>query len=130
MNIFVGNLAKEVTQEDLQEVFTAFGQVSMTSIIKDKMTGEPRGFGFVEMPNKAEAEAAISGVKEIKGKLATVNEARPRESSGPRGGGGYGNRRPGGFGRNKPSYGGGGGFGNRRPGGRDRGSSGGGSGWR
>ena len=128
MNIYVGNLSKDVTQEDLQEIFGAFGQVALASIIKDKMTGEPRGFGFVEMPNKSEAEAAINGVKEIKGKLATVNEARPRESSGPRSGG-YGNRRPGGFGR-KPSYGsGGGGFGNRRSGGRDRGSSGGG-GWK
>lgn len=128
MNIFVGNLAKETTQEDLQEIFSAFGQVSMTSIIRDKMTGEPRGFGFVEMPNKGEAEAAINGVKEIKGKLATVNEARPKESSGPRSGG-YGNRRSGGFGRNKPGYGGGG-FGGKRSGGGNRRDEGGRSSWR
>jgi RNA recognition motif-containing protein len=105
MNIFVGNLDKEVTKEDLEQAFGAFGQISTAAVIKDKFTGESRGFGFVEMPNKAEAEAAISGVKELKGRSVTVNEARPRESSGPRGGGG--------------GYGGGGGRGGYG-GGRDR----------
>ena len=113
MNIFVGNLTREVTQEDLQQAFAAFGQVATVSIIKDKFTGEPRGFGFVEMPSKAEAEAAISGVKEVNGQMVTVNEARPREP-GPRGGGG-GSR---GFGRNRSGGGGG------RDSGRQRG------GWR
>ena len=109
MNIFVGSLPREATNDDLQQIFGAFGQVSSAMVIKDKFTGESRGFGFVEMPNKAEADAAIAGVKEIQGRAVTVNEARPRESSGgPRGGGGG----RGGFG----GGGGRGGFG----GGRDR----------
>ncbi len=110
MNIFVGSLPREATNDDLQQIFGAFGQVSSAMVIKDKFTGESRGFGFVEMPNKAEAEAAIGGVKEIQGRAVTVNEARPRESSGgPRGaGGGRGGFGGGGGGR--------GGFG----GGRDR----------
>ena len=103
MNIYVGGLAKEVTQEELQEAFGAFGQVASAAIIRDKFSGEPRGFAFVEMPVKAEAEAAMNGIKEIKGRMVTINEARPRESSGPRGGGGG---RSGGFGR-KPHGGGG-----------------------
>ena len=92
MNIFVGNLAKEVTQEDLQQAFAAFGQVESATVIKDKFTGENRGFGFVEMPSKTEAEAAINGVKEIRGLKVTANEARPRET-GYRGGGGGGGPR-------------------------------------
>ena len=91
MNIYVGNLAKEITQEELQEVFGAFGQVASIAIIRDKFSGESRGFGFVEMPVKSEAEAAMNGIKDIKGRMVTVNEARPREPS--RGG------RSGGFGR-------------------------------
>jgi RNA recognition motif-containing protein len=88
MNIFVGNLAREATQEDLQAAFEAFGQVTSAAIIKDKITGEPRGFGFVEMASKTEAEAAINGVREIKGRMVTVNEARPREERPRHGGGG------------------------------------------
>ena len=108
MNIFVGSLPREATNDDLQQIFGAFGQVSSAMVIKDKFTGESRGFGFVEMTNKAEAESAIDGVKEIQGSAVTFNEARPRESSGgPRGGG------RGGFGG---GGGGRGGFG----GGRDR----------
>ncbi|NTV29540.1 MAG: RNA-binding protein [Candidatus Omnitrophica bacterium] len=105
MNIFVGNLAREATQDDLREAFSAFGQVSSATVIKDKFTGDPRGFGFVEMPSQSEAEAAMTGVKEIKGRPVTVNEARPRESSGPRSGGFGG----GGFGKNRGGGGGGGG---------------------
>ena len=106
MNIFVGNLDKEVTKEDMEQAFGAFGQVTSAAVIKDKFTGESRGFGFVEMANKAEAEAAISGVKDLKGRAVTVNEARPRESSGPRhGGGGFGGGGGGGGGRG--GYGGG-----------------------
>lgn len=110
MNIFVGNLPREATQEQVQEAFAAFGQVSSVAIIKDKMTGEPRGFGFVEMPSQKEAEAAINGVREIGGRAVTVNEARPRE---PRsGGGGFGGgRRPGGGGGRGGRGGSGGGFG-------------------
>ncbi|MBA7701841.1 hypothetical protein ES703_110588 [subsurface metagenome] len=93
MNIYVGNLSLEVTEEDLRQAFEAFGQVESVTVIKDKFTGEPRGFGFVEMPAKAEAQAAIDGLNEteLKGRAVNVNEARPREDrkggGGRRGGG-------------------------------------------
>ena len=95
MNIYVGNLSHEVTEEDLRQAFEAFGQVESAAIIKDKFTGESRGFGFVEMPAKAEAQAAIADMneKELKGRALNVNEARPRED---RKGGGGGGRRGGG----------------------------------
>ena len=88
MNIYLGNLAREVTEEDLREAFEAFGQVASITIIKDKFSGEPRGFGFVEMPAKAEGQSAIDSLndKELKGKALKVNEARPR-SEDRRGGG-------------------------------------------
>jgi RNA recognition motif-containing protein len=95
MNIYVGNLSRETTEDDLKETFGAFGQVSSASIIKDKFTGESRGFGFVEMPNSQEAAAAMSGVKQLNGRNLTVNEARPKVE-GQRGGGGGGRRGPGG----------------------------------
>ena len=104
MNLYVGNLSKEVTQDDLQQAFAAFGQVLSAAVIKEKFTGESRGFGFVEMPVKTEAEAAMKGIKDIKGKMVSINEAQPRESSGQRGGG----RGKGGYGGNH------GGGGNRR----------------
>ena len=100
MNIFVGNLSHDVSEEELRAAFSAFGQVSKVTILKDKFSGEPRGFGFVEMPAKAEAQAAINGMdrKELKGRALNVNEARPQtERSG--GGGkrtGWGNRGGGG----------------------------------
>jgi len=86
MNIYVGNLSREVTEEDLRQAFEAFGKVESINIIKDRFSGEPRGFGFVEMPAKAEAQSAINGMngKELKGRTLTVNEARPR-SEGRRG---------------------------------------------
>ena len=93
MNIYAGNLSHEVTEEDLRQAFEAFGQVESVTVIKDKFTGESRGFGFVEMPAKAEAQAAIDGLKdtELKGRTLNVNEARPREDrkggGGRRGGG-------------------------------------------
>jgi len=91
MNIYVGNLSREVTEEDLRQAFAAFGQVATVTIIKDKFSGESRGFGFVEMPARAEAESAISGLngKELKGRNLNVNEARPRPEGGRgrRGGG-------------------------------------------
>jgi RNA recognition motif-containing protein len=94
MNIYVGNLSHEVTEEELRQEFEAFGQVESAAIIKDKFTGESRGFGFVEMPAKAEAESAIAELneKELKGRALNVNEARPREDRG-RGGGRGGGRR-------------------------------------
>ncbi len=91
MNIYVGNLSYEVNEEDLQEAFEAFGQVQSGRIIKDKYSGQSKGFGFMEMPSKAEGQSAIDGLngKELKGRTLNVNEARPRtESRG--GGGGYG----------------------------------------
>jgi RNA recognition motif-containing protein len=92
MNIYVGNLAREVTQEDLEEAFKGFGQVKSVVIIKDKFTGESRGFGFVEMPGRAEAQAAITGMngKDLKGRVLNVNEAQPKTDRGGRGGGGGG----------------------------------------
>lgn len=106
MNIFVGNLEREASQDDLREAFSAFGQVASATVIKDKFTGDSRGFGFVEMPSQTEAEAAMTGVKEIKGRPVTVNEARPRESS-PRSGGFGGGGGGGGFNRNRGGGGGG-----------------------
>lgn len=94
MNIYVGNLLRDITEEDLRQTFETFGQVASVTIIKDKFSGESRGFGFVEMPVKAEAQAAIAGLngKELRGRTLNVNEARPR-SEGRRGdrrsGGGY-----------------------------------------
>ena len=111
MNIYVGNLSRDLTENDLREAFQAFGEVQSAAIIKDKFTGESRGFGFVEMPNKAEGDAAIAGLngKDLKGRNLTVNEARPRTDRPRTGGGG------GGFGGGKGRGGsGGGGFGSRR----------------
>ena len=92
MNIYVGNLPREATEDDLKEAFAAFGEVTSVKIIKDKFTGDPRGFGFVEMSNNSEAQAAISGLdsKDLKGSALRVNEARPREDRGRGGGGGFG----------------------------------------
>ncbi|MFQ5602735.1 MAG: RNA recognition motif domain-containing protein [bacterium] len=88
MNLYVGNLSFEVTNEDLQEAFEKFGQVSSVNVIKDRYSGESRGFGFVEMPDKSEAVTAISELNgvELKGKNIAVSEARPRRDQ--RGGGG------------------------------------------
>ncbi|MCK6619343.1 MAG: RNA-binding protein [Calditrichaceae bacterium] len=93
MNLYVGNLAREVTEDDLRQAFEAYGEVSSVALIKDKFSGEPRGFGFVEMPAKDQAIAAINGLngQELKGRALVVNEARPREER-RRGGGGGGDR--------------------------------------
>jgi RNA recognition motif-containing protein len=97
MNIYVGNLSYEATQDDLRQAFEAHGEVSSVSIIMDKMTGRSRGFGFVEMPDQGAGQAAISALnlQEIRGRAMTVNEARPKtEGGGGRGGrGGYGGGR-------------------------------------
>ncbi len=97
MNIYVGNLSYEVTEEDLKQAFETFGQVESVNIIKDKFSGRSKGFGFVQMPDKANAQSAINELngKELKGRTLNVNEARPRtESRGGRGGygGGRGGR--------------------------------------
>jgi len=91
VNIYVGNLSFETTEEDVREAFEPFGQVESVKLITDKYSGGSRGFGFVEMPSKDEAQSAISGLngKELKGRALNVNEARPR-SERPRGGGGGG----------------------------------------
>ena len=99
MKIYVGNLSYEVTEEDLRLAVEPFGQVESITIIKDKDSGQSKGFGFVEMASKAEGQAAIDGLngKELKGRALNVNEARPRtESRGS--GGGYGGGRGGGYG--------------------------------
>jgi RNA recognition motif-containing protein len=98
MNIYVGNISRDVTEAELREAFAAFGAIQSASIIKDKYSGESRGFGFVEMPNKEEADKAIAGLngKDLKGRTLTVNEARPRTDR-PRGGG-FGGGRDRGFG--------------------------------
>jgi len=118
MNIYVGNLSHEVTDEDLRQVFEEFGQVESANVIKDKFSGDSRGFGFVEMPSKEEATAAISGLeeRELKGKKINVNEARPRPT-GRGGGGGRDSRRGGGGGGRGRGGGGGGGRGGRGGGG-------------
>ncbi len=90
MNIFVGNLARDVTEEDLKAEFGAFGEVSSVALIKDKFSGQPRGFAFVEMPNKEEGQAALTGLKGkmLKERTLDISEARPRTDS--RGGGRFG----------------------------------------
>jgi RNA recognition motif-containing protein len=92
MNIYVGNLPREATEEDLRQAFEAFGQVTSAKIITDKFTGDSRGFGFVEMSNSSEAQSAISGLdgKDLKGSTLKVNEARPRRDDRRGGGGGRG----------------------------------------
>jgi RNA recognition motif-containing protein len=94
MNIYVGNISRDVTETDLKDAFAAFGAVTSASIIKDKYSGESRGFGFVEMPTKDEGDKAIAGLNgtDLKGRRLTVNEARPRTDR-PRSGGGFGGGR-------------------------------------
>jgi RNA recognition motif-containing protein len=80
VNIYVGNLAYAVTEEDLRQAFEGYGQVERTSVITDRLTGRSRGFGFVEMANETEARAAIAALNEtpLKGRNLLVNEARPQ----------------------------------------------------
>jgi RNA recognition motif-containing protein len=109
MNIYAGNLSRDVTEDDLRQAFESFGQVESVNIVKDRFSGESRGFGFVMMPSRNEAQAAIDGLndKDLKGRNINVNEARPR--TGNRRGGGGGGRRGGSgrsnFGRGGPSRG-------------------------
>lgn len=119
--LFVGNLAYQVTENDLQDMFSPYGTVMEVNLMLDRMTGRSRGFAFVTMASKEEAEAAIQALhgSSVEGRNLTVNEARPREDRPPReGGGGY----RGGGGGGGRGYGGGGGGrdrGDRRGGGRD-----------
>ena len=87
MNIYVGNLSYEATQDDVRAAFEAHGEVSTVSIIMDKMTGRSRGFGFVEMPDQNAGTAAISALnlQEVKGRAMTVNEAKPKAEGAGRG---------------------------------------------
>lgn len=122
MNIYVGNLSPKTTEDELRTAFEAFGDVDSAKIIRDNFTGKSRGFGFVEMPNADQAQAAISGLngREIGGSALTVNEAKSREGR-PGGGrpGGGGRQGGGGFGGGRGGRGGGGGGrgfgGGRRP---------------
>ncbi len=97
MNIYIGNLSYEVTEEDLKQAFEGFGQVETVKVIKDNYTGRSKGFGFVEMSAKDEAQSAIDKLNdtELKGRTIKVNEARPR-SEDHRGGGNRGGGRQGG----------------------------------
>jgi RNA recognition motif-containing protein len=117
MNIYVGKLSRSVTEDALRELFAQFGEVTKVRIIIDRMTGQQRDFAFVEMPDEAQAQAAIAALdkKEFQGQGLRVNEARPQEArprtGGGNGGGGsrFGGPRSGGdrFGGNRSSSGGG-----------------------
>jgi len=104
LNIYVGNLSFDTSERELEAAFAAYGAVTTARIATDRDTGRARGFGFVEMANQTEAQAAIAGLNgsELQGRTLTVNEARPREA-GNRGGGGS----------SRGGYGGGGGGGGR-----------------
>lgn len=112
MNIYVGNLSFDATEDEVRQLFAEYGKVTSVALIKDKFTGQPRGFGFVEMADDSEANKAIQALngREFRRRALTVNQARPREE-GSRGrgsgGGGYGDRGGGGRG----NWGGGGGRG-------------------
>ena len=121
-NIYVGNISFQTSEQDLDAAFSAYGQVDRVQIVKDRDTGQSRGFAFVEMANNAEADKAMEALNgaDMGGRTLTVNEARPREprqgGGGFGGGGGGGNRfgGGGGGGGGRPGGGGGGGGGNRR----------------
>lgn len=92
MKLYVGNLSFSTSESQLRELFSAFGEVSSASLVMDRETGRPRGFGFVELPNAENAKAAIAALsgKNVDGRDLTVNEAKPREAGSSRGGGGGG----------------------------------------
>ncbi len=113
MKLYAGNLSYTVTEDELRQAFAAYGEVASVTIPIDKLTGRPRGFGFVEMASKAEAEAAIAGLngKTLKERAIVVNEAQPRPDNNNRAGGSYGGDRRGG---GPPRGGRGGGYGGGR----------------
>ncbi len=86
MNIYIGNLPYSISEDELRELFAAHGEVKNASIIMDRESGRSKGFGFVEMPDKAQGESAISALNEsnVQGRNVRVNEARPRPDRGPR----------------------------------------------
>jgi RNA recognition motif-containing protein len=100
LNLYVGNLPKTASEDDVRKLFEAHGQISQVKLIKDNFTGELRGFGFIEMPNGAEAQAAIKALdgSELEGRKLIVNEAKPKTSQPgggrTRGGGGFRDSRP------------------------------------
>lgn len=112
MNLYVGNLLFDVTENDLKELFEPFGQVTEIRLIMDKYTGKSKGFGFIEMPSKDEAQKAVAALngKDIKGRAISVNEAKPKTDRGGRGGfgGSFGRSNRGGGGRGRGSSRGGG----------------------
>ncbi len=116
MKIYVGNLAFDVTEGEIEAEFGTYGKVASVALPADKLSGRPRGFAFVEMASKSEAEAAITGLngKTMKDRTIVVNESRPRPDN--RAGGSFGTRRSGGYG----GGGSGGGKGGRSGGGRQR----------
>lgn len=126
MKIYVGNLSRDATEEELRELFAQFGEVTSVNIIKDKFSGESKGFGFVEMPSSGEAQAAMPALngKAFKGRTLNVNEARPqvdrRGGPGQRSGGGGGYRGGSGGGGGGGYRGGSGGGGGGRSGGGGR----------
>lgn len=129
-NIYVGNLSFQTDEEALRQAFAHFGQVDNVNIVRDRDTGQPRGFAFVEMANDSEAEAAMQQLNgsALDGRNLTVNEARPKTDRGFGGGGGGGRGGGGGGGRGGYGGGGGGGGGGGR-GGRGGGGGGGGRGY-
>jgi len=110
MKMYVGNLSFNTSESELQALFEPFGAVSSASLVMDRETGRPRGFGFVEMHNDAEAKAAMAALsgKNVDGRDLTVNEAKPREAGGGGGRGGFGGGGGGGGGGRGGSGGGGG----------------------
>jgi RNA recognition motif-containing protein len=96
MNIYIGNMSFDTTEDQLRQAFEGFGEVSSVNIITDKYSGQPRGFAFVEMSSNDEGNAAISGMngKDLNGRELNVNEAKPRKQNSNRGGGGNNYRNP------------------------------------
>ena len=92
MNIYVGNIAFDASEDEVRGLFASYGEVTNVNLLKDKFTGQPRGFGFVDMALDAEAQKAIHELngRELRGRKLTVNQARPREERAPGGGGGFG----------------------------------------
>jgi len=112
MNIFVANIERKVTDEQLQDLFSQHGEIASLKLIRDRDTGVSKGYAFVEMPNDDEAQKAIDALNgyEIDGRALAVNEARPKTEYKKSGGGGGGYKGGGGGGYNKGGYGGGGGY--------------------
>ncbi|MFO7712423.1 MAG: RNA-binding protein [Dehalococcoidia bacterium] len=122
MNIYVGNLSREATEDEIRQKFEAFGQVTSVNIIKDRYSGDSRGFAFVEMADKGEAQTAINELNgtQLGERTLSINEARPRGEAGGRGGGGGFGGRSGGGGFGGRSGGSGGSYGRGGGGGAKR----------